>query len=159
MRKVNGLIILFLLSWLAVIGREIQAISITVTGSWSETIDESDLQAGPGSDLRAKYTSAKDQISIDIGDTAANWEVNVSKFDTNWHPDFQLSVKRTSKGTGPGSIKGGNSGQQVTDVSQQFFYGSETRDNVEVQFKLDGVSVQIPPDTYLTTVYYEVVEI
>ena len=132
------------------------AISITATGSWSETIDASDLQAGAGSDLISTYESAADTVSIDITATSGNWGLDVKKIDTNWHSNLHLHVKRTSDGTGSGTISGGDSYQEVTDIDQSFFSGNSDRSNVNVQLKLTGVSIQVPPDTYTTTIYYTV---
>lgn len=136
------------------------ALDISVSGDWSETIDASDLQAGAGSDLIDTYESVSEQVSIDITKAREkNWRVDVKKIDDNWHSDFQLSVKRTSDGTGPGSISGGTSYLEVTDIDQSFFNGYEDKREIYVQLKLSGVSIQVPPDVYITTVYYTVVEI
>lgn len=134
------------------------AVSITVTGSWAETIDALDLQAGAGSDLIDTYESASNTVAIDII-APTNWRVDVKKSDTNWPANFQLYVRRTSDGSGSGSISGGTSYQEITDTDQSFFNGTLDRSNITGQLKLTGVSVQIPVDTYTTTVYYTVVEI
>ena len=136
-----------------------QPVSITVSGDWSETIDVSDLQSGAGSDLIDTYESASDQVDIDINiGGSGQWQVDVRKTDTNWHSNFQLSVVRTADGQGTGNISGGTSYQEVTDTDQIFFEGSKNRTNIGAQLKLSGVSVQIPPDTYTTTIYYTVSE-
>lgn len=134
------------------------AVSITLTGSWDETIDALDLQAGAGSDLIDTYESASNTVAIDII-APTNWRVDVKKSDTNWHANFQLYVRRTSDGSGSGSISGGTSYQEITDTDQSFFNGTIDRSNITGQLELTGVSVQIPVDTYTTTVYYTVVEI
>jgi hypothetical protein len=85
--------------------------------------------------------------------------VDVKKSDTNWHANFQLYVRRTSDGSGSGSISGGTSYQEITDTDQSFFNGTLDRSNITGQLELTGVTVQIPVDTYTTTVYYTVVEI
>lgn len=132
------------------------AISITVTGSWSETIDESDLQGGAGSDLIDTYESAANAGIIDISATIGDWGLDVKKVDTNWHGDFHLYAKRTSDGTGSGSISGGDTYQEVTNTDASFFSGNDDRSNVDIQLQLTGVSIQVPPDIYTTTVYYTV---
>lgn len=137
------------------------AISITATGNWSETIDALDLQAGAGSDLISTYQSTSNAVSIDISGTAGvddNWRVDVKKVDSVWHNSFHLYVKRTSDGTGSGSISGGDTYQEVTDTDLSFFSGNGDRNNINVQLKLTGVSIQAPPDTYTTTIYYTVVD-
>ena len=136
------------------------AVSISVTGSWFETIDETDLVGGAGSDLRSTYESAADQVSIDLlGAGQKGWRVDVRKVDTDWNADLDLYVHRTSDGSGKGQITGGTSYQQVTDTYQEFFSGDNNRRNVHVQLMLDGVSANLPCGNYLTTVYYTVVEV
>lgn len=132
------------------------AISITVTGDWPETIDSADLQAGAGSDLISTYESAADAVNIDISATVGDWGLDVKKIDTNWHSDLHLYVKRTSDGSGSGSISGGDAYQEVTDTDQGFFSGNDDRSSINVQLRLTGVSIQVPPDTYTTAVYYTV---
>lgn len=140
------------------IDKNVRTQDITVTGSWILTIDASDLQAGAGSDLIDTYESASDQIDVYVHAIGARtWRVNVRKSDANWHSNFQLSVRRTSDGTGAGSISGGTSYQVVTDTDQIFFDGNKDRQDIKVQLKLTGVSVQVPTDTYTITVYYTVV--
>jgi len=137
------------------------AISIEVTGDWSETtIDYTDLLAGAGSDLKNPYESAVAAVSIDILDANGNWGVSV-KADTDppdWHSNLHLHVKRTSEGTGSGSISGGDAYLEVTDTDQDFFSGSLSRSGINVQLMLTGVSIQVPPDVYSTTVYYTVLD-
>lgn len=135
------------------------AISITVSPlAISRTIDEDDLQAGAGSDLNPTYRSTSNLIRIDITDTIVSWEVYVKKTDTNWHPNLRLGVMRTTDGDGLGSISDGTSWQEVTNGWQLFFSGSEQRLDIRVQIALTGVSLQIPVDTYITTVSYGVIE-
>ena len=137
------------------------AIDISVTGSWSETIDAADLQAGAGSDLTASYESATDQVLITISGTAGGgdaWRVDVRKVDTNWHSDLILYVRRTGAGTG-GSVSGGTDYLQVTGSDQAFFSGSDDVSGIPIQLKVSGMSIQVAPDTYTTTVYYTVVDI
>ena len=136
------------------------AISIGVSGSWFETIDENDLVGGPGSDLQSTYESAADQVSIDIeGADSQSWRVDVRKIDTDWHGDLGLYVRRTSDGTGDGQITGGTSYEQVTDTYQELFSGDRDRSGINLQLMLDGVSAGLPCGNYLTTVYYTVVEV
>jgi hypothetical protein len=161
MRITTTLLILQIIFLSISIGKKIQAIDIVVTGSWVLSIDASDLQAGAGSDLVDTYESAADAVSISISGTTGasdNWRVDVKKVDTDWDSSFYLYVKRTSGGTG-GSVSGGTDYQEITDVDQSFFDGSDDVSGIGIQLKLSGVSVQIPPDTYSTTVYYTVVDI
>jgi hypothetical protein len=162
MRIITGFLIPFMALAFMAGGRKAQAqISIAVAGTRFETIDASNLQAGAGSDLIDSYESIADAVSISISETtgaSGDWRVDVKKVDSNWDGSFYLYVKRTSQGNG-GSVSGGTGYQEVTDVDQSFFDGSGDVSGIGVQLKLSGVSVQIPPDTYTTTVYYTIVDI
>ncbi len=158
--RISLLILLSLLIFTGVIWA--QSTTITVTGNWSVTIGSSDLVSGAGSDLTNFYESTADAVIIDVDVAGAGeWSVDVKKVDSNWHSNFQLFVKRTSDGSGPGSgyISGGTSYQEVTDTNQSFFSGAYDRSDIDIQLKLDNVSVQIPADTYTTTVTYTVTDI
>lgn len=138
------------------------AIDIDVIGGWSRTITAADLQAGAGSDLISTYESAADQASATIFNTAGNtdaWRVDVRRSDTNWHPNFVLSVRRTGDGTGGGVVSGGTVYQAITTTDAEFFSGTGDRSNIPIQFKLEGMSIQVPPSNYSTTVVYTVVDI
>jgi len=149
------LILLAMLGLIA-IGERVQAIDITVTGSWPLVIDASDLQSGAGSDLNPTYISAAGQIRIDISNTNTTWRVGVRI--SPYYPDYPFGVRRTTDGTGPGTISGGTSWIPVTDGWQLFFSGSQPRSNIRVQVGLTGMSVQILPGTYEITIEYIVVE-
>lgn len=138
------------------------AISITVTGNWiDETIDKNDLVAGAGSDLQSVYTSVSGQVSIDIsgssGPTDA-WRIDIRKIDSNWNSSLHPYVMRTSDGTG-GSVSGGGSYQEVTDINTSFFSGSGDVTGLNVQLRMTGASIQINPASYSTVLYYTVVDI
>ena len=69
-----------------------------------------------------------------------------------------MYVQRTSDGSGSGSIAGGTSYQEVTDTDVKLFWGQNNRSGIDLQLQLTGVSIQVAPDTYTTTVYYTVTE-
>jgi len=160
MKVLTKFLILFVIFGLIAAGEKGEAaVSITVSGSLSLSIDASDLVAGAGSDLIGTYESNSDQIVLDVDVGKGNFRVDVSKINTNWHSDFQLYVRRTSDGTGSGKISGDTSYQEITDTYQSFFTFKKERTGINLQLKLSGVSVQVAPDTYTTTVYYTVVKI
>jgi hypothetical protein len=133
------------------------AISISAPGSWSQTIGASNLTGGAGSNLNGTYQSDPAAVSVTITATSGNWGLNVKKStSSNWPGSLHLYIQRTSDGSGLGSISGGNSYQEVTDIDQNFFSGNGDRSNVSVRLKLTGVSIQVPPDVYTATVDYTV---
>jgi hypothetical protein len=67
--------------------------------------------------------------------------------------DFILYVKRTS---GPG-MSGGESYQVVRTIDDSFFTGGNTNNkDADIQYKLEGMGVQVPPDTYSTVITYSI---
>jgi hypothetical protein len=134
-------------------------INVTVTGSWIETVDESDLVGGAGSELDSTYESAADQIIVRVGGAGRkSWRIDVRKIGPSWPSGVRLFMRRTSDGSGPGTISGGTSYQEVTDTYQSFFSGTRNRSNIHVQERMTGVSADIPCGTYTTTIYYTVVQ-
>lgn len=162
MKIASKLLILFIIFGAIAIDEKVQAkINITVNGNWFLLVDASDLQAGAGSDLFDAYKSAMEKVRIDITETTGpydRWRVDVKRSDSNWHPDFILLVRRTTDGNGPGGIGGGTTAIKVTEAWKGFFGGRGDRINIRARLILAGVSVQIPPDTYNTTVLYTVVD-
>jgi hypothetical protein len=134
-----------------------EAQDISAVGGWTETIDSSDLVSGAGSDLAGTYESNADATTIDITHDP-QWRVDIHRTDTNWSLDFTLYARRTSDGSGSGSISGGTSYMEITTVGTQFFTGSENRSGIDAQYQLTGMSVGVSPDTYSTTVTYTVVD-
>lgn len=138
------------------------AISITAAGGWTQTIDAVNLTAGAGSDLNSTYTSLNNATIIDIGGAGNNnWRVDVRKTDATWDGNFHIFVRRTGDGSGPGpgTISGGTSFMEVTAIDTQFFSGSRNRSNVPVAYQLQGVSLNIGPNTYNTSVTFTVTQL
>jgi len=162
MRFSIRIFIIFLLAPLFFVPQTAHAgISIKVTGNWSETIDKNDLLSGAGSDLQSTYTSVSGQISIDISGrigVSDAWRIDIRKVDNNWSNNLHPYVMRTSDGNG-GSVSGGTSYQEVTDINTPFFSGSGKVRGIKVQLRLTGASIQIPPSSYSTMLYYTVVDI
>ena len=133
---------------------------ISITGSWSEIINEFDLQGPPGSNLNLEKESAVNAVVMGITNGPNKWRVDVRKVDSNWNSNLLLYLKRTSDGIGgPGSkVYGGTSYMEISDVDQSFVTGARDRTNIDIQFKVSGLSINIPVGTYITTVYYTVVE-
>jgi len=89
-------------------GQLLRAQTISLTGSWTLTIDVSNLIGGPGTDLTDMYESAANQIVINVSATGnTSWRVDVRKSDITWPGQFHLDVRRTGNGTGNGTVSGG----------------------------------------------------
>ena len=151
--KIHILLILFIIGTTLRLNALLQ---ISVSGSYTETIDSTDLI---NFYLPTTYTSALNAVIVDI-DAANNekWLVSVYKSDTNWDTSLHLSIRRTGSGTGSGKVIGGDSFQEVTSVSQSFMNGQKALSNIPVQVQISGVSYQISPDTYGTTITYTITD-
>ena len=140
---------------------EAEGIDIYATGGWGETIDASDLVSGAGSDLLDTYESAPNATAATISSCAGdtdNWRGDVRRADGTWHGDFTLYVKKTSDGTGTGSISGGLTYTAITTIDTQHFSGAGNRDNINLQYKLTGMSIHVSPANYSTSVIFTVVD-
>lgn len=145
--------------WLLLSGSAALAQNIVVTGDWYLTIDATCLLGGPGSDVSPAYSSAADQINVDISRTNRNWGIYVRRMDSIWPPDVKVGLLRTANGKGSGWISGGTSWIEVTPFDQQFFIGYKQRRNIKVQGRVTGISVRTPSDTFSTTVVYTITDI
>lgn len=147
MRKLFFTTFIFLIALFFLFPTVSLAISITATGGWSETIDADDLISGAGSDLKSSYESEVGATLLTISgcvDDNDTWEVRVSRIDYNW--PFTLLVKTS-----------GGEYQAITASNSPLFSGAGDT-SIPLQYKLEGMSVQIPPATYSTTITYTVVD-
>lgn len=147
----------FSLILLALLTVPASAIQLLVMGGWSESIGSSDLIAGPGTDIRSPIASGGSQAVIDITDTGgAAWTLKVARQDVNWPTGVGIAVRRTSNGSGSGTISGGTGYVSVGGMEQVLCEGTGDRSNLAIQLKLEGLSVQHAPDTYGTNLVYTV---
>jgi hypothetical protein len=131
------------------------SMGITATGDWDVNIDETNLTGGPGSDIEATYDSANNQTTINIfrlGQQSTSWRVDINKVDQTWHSGFTVYAQRTS-----GGVTGGTTYQEITDTAREFFHGTGNVSNIQIQYRLSGVSLQVPAATYSIEVYYTLV--
>jgi predicted metalloprotease len=136
-------------------------ISITVTGSWTQSIDKNNLTGGPGTDITTTFTSAQNANLITISGAKNkndNWQINIKRIDTAWNGTLQMFAKRTSSGTGQGSVSGGQAYIQVTQNDTTFFTGAGDLSGISVQLQLTGASLAVPPNQYSTTIQYTVID-
>ena len=142
-------------------GSAVAVIDITVTGSWTQSIDKNNLTGGAGTNLTSTYTSSQNINLIDItGQTSKwdNWQVNIKRIDTTWNSNLLVFARRTSNGKGKGSISGGLAYIQVTQSDTTFFTGAGDRSTITIQLQLTGASLTIPPNQYSTIIQYTVID-
>lgn len=135
-------------------------ISISTSGSWSRSVDASDLVSGAGSNLASSYESTAGAITLTITGTVGgtdSWRIDVKKVDASWSSVLPLYFRRTDAGSG-GSVSGGTTYQQITDADLSFFSGAGDVSGIGLQAQVGGVSVTVPPAAYSTAVYFTVVD-
>jgi hypothetical protein len=124
-------------------------------------LSSQELVGGAGTGFAASYESTPDEIRLTIRNTqgpTAPWRVDVRRADTNWDGALTLSVRRTSDGTGDGSISDGTAYQAVTTSDAVFFDGTGDRQKIDLQLKIDGDLNSLFVDDYVTTVFYTLTE-
>ena len=159
LKRLSLLIFLLFLSFVISVNLYSLGMQCTVNGDWSVTVDGTSLIGGPGTTVIGTYESASDQATVAVWSITKpefTYRLDVSKSDSQWHNDFTLSVRRTNDGSGSGSISDGTDYQVITDSDESFFEGEDSRTGVNLQYKLEGVSITIPADIYSTTVTYTV---
>ena len=118
--------------------------------------------------MNSTYESDVDQVQVKVTNRNYKknedwyWKVEISKSDGTWHSNFHLDVKRTSDGTSDGgSISGLTAYEEIVngDPTPPTFSGVRHHSDIDMQYRLRGVSLQIPADTYDTTVTYTLTEL
>jgi hypothetical protein len=140
------------------------ALDLAATATtWSVTLTAADLQAGAGSNLITTYPSSTSQATLTVTgcvDTADNWELQVSRSDTNWPAGVTLSAQRTGDGSGDtgSAIVGGLTYLTIGAVPTTLCTGHGDRSAIPMQLRIQGLSVALPPTAYSTTITYTLVD-
>ncbi len=74
-------------------------------------------------------------------------------------PEAHHVRERTSSGKGPGSVSGGASYVLVGPSDTLFFTGKGTLRDIQVQLRLTGMSLSIPPGLRAATVQYTIIDV
>jgi len=141
-----------------------QTASVTITNgsqgaNWNiPTLSSSITKAGKN--YEHIETSALNHTVLKVN-SLVFWNVSVQQtVSSNWDPLLKLYVRRSGDGTGLVTISGGSAFQQVTGASSLFFSGllglGFGRDNIPIQYKIEGLSVLLPAKTYTTTILFTI---
>ena len=135
-----------------------QAADVSFIGSWSHTLTASHLTAGAGSDLQNQTESVAGVTILTVSNAPGDWTLRARLGNTggNWNDNFALFVRRTSAGSGSGSVSGGETYVEVTSTDTLIFSGSEDRNNISLQFKLTGLANNVAAATYLSSIIFTV---
>lgn len=130
------------------------AADIDVVGHWSRTVTRTDLLAGAGTDILSPVESPAAIATLDITNTGgSSWIVRVTWNDIDWAPGASVAVRRSGNEAG---ISGGTAFQTLSGLPQDFFCGTGDRSGIQIQFKVDGVTIRTAPQPYSLIVTYTV---
>lgn len=125
-------------------------------GDWVEPITATNLVTGAGSDLQPQLESISGVTVLTISNAPGAWTLRARLSGNGGHDEVSVLVKRTSAGSGPGSIDGGTTYTVLSGLDSEIFSGTESRGNISLQFKLAGLSCRVSPDTYLSSIIFTV---
>lgn len=134
----------------------IQSADLTSSGDWVASVSAANLAAGAGSDLQTQFESISGVTTLTISNAPGEWSLRARRNGTQWNSAVAVFVKRTSAGSGAGSITGGGGYVEVTATDSEIFTGSGPRSGVSLQFKLTGLSKKVSPSTYLSSIIFTV---
>lgn len=126
------------------------------SGDWSETITAANLASGAGSDLTPQIESVSGVTTLTITNAPGAWSIVARRSSTTWHADLAVSVKRVSDGSGTGTITGGSAYLELSGSDVEIFTGSDDRSDISLQLKLTGLSKDVAPDTYISSIVFTV---
>ena len=119
-------------------------INITVTGSWTQSIDKNNLTGGPGNGYNRhlyKRTECKPDHHFRCKKQERQLADKHQAYKHRLERPLQIFAIRTSSGTGKGSVSGGQAYIQVTTNDTTFFTGAGNRNGIQIQFQLTGASL------------------
>jgi hypothetical protein len=132
--------------------------------SYSETIDQFDLEMSreAGSDLNSSFETSATFNQLDILNVASNqgWRIAISREDINWSGAFTLSVRRNSTGTACGTCMGVNGAASpsayiaISAVETDYIFGTGEVTGIDLQFRVEGLSLTVPAASYSTEIVY-----
>lgn len=130
---------------------------IRIQGSADFSFTNSELEAGDDFSLSAEST---EKINLDIKKLSkdAYWTVQVQKNDINWDNQVKIYVRRTSNGNGKGNVWGGWNFIQINNLNSTFITGYEKLNNIDIQYKLEGIDVTLEAGTYYADIVYTLYE-
>lgn len=141
---------------LVALPRLVHGADLTSMGDWVESITAANLVSGAGSDLQSQFESVSGVTSLTISNAPGAWKLQARLGGSGGHGDVTILVKRSSGGSGLGSISGGTAYMALSGSDAELFSGTEDRGNISLQFKLTGLSRSVSPATYLSSIIFTI---
>lgn len=136
---------------------------LKVKGNWNKVLSTSDIfQAGY--DYNPFYESNDNQTTISISPIPnskynrqfMSFKVFINKEDLNWDSRLKLFAKVASNthGNSTGTIY-----QEITNFSSIFFETVGVQQNIPIKYKISGLSVTLPAESYSVEIIYTVINL
>lgn len=135
----------------------VYGVSIRINGEWHLYLTTYDLINTPNQ--VPQYVSDNSQIDLDIKQSKTDWIISVCCIQNYWPSQLDVYLRRTSDGNGPGYVSGGTGWKEVETISESFFIGNRQRSNIDIQCGIDGISLQLSPDIYSSTIVYTITDL
>lgn len=132
------------------------AADLSATGTWIETVTAANLAAGAGSDLTTALQSASGVTVMNVTNAPGAWRIKARVNPAQWNGNFTVWVKRTSGGSGSGTVSGGDSYVALGNTDTEIFTGTQDRTSISLQLRLTGLNCRIAPDTYNSAIIFTV---
>lgn len=129
---------------------------LTSQGDWVLSVNASHLVTGAGSNFPAQFESLAGVTTLTITNAPGNWSLKARCVGGHGHGGVAIHVKRTSAGTGSGTINGGTAYVELGANDAELFTGSEARSGISLQFRLTGLSPDVPPAAYFSSIVFTV---
>lgn len=142
---------------LAVFASAASAADISVTGSWWPTLEKTHLSAGPGSDFVSSLESAAGVATLRISGTSGPWRVEIERgADASWPSGVEVAVRMSGSEAG---ITGGTTFVTLTHAAQTLIEGTGDHENIELQFRVQGATVNTLSGDYSLMLTYRIVSL
>lgn len=139
---------------------------ISQVSTWRQSLDASNLSIPDeaGADLNPVLETPTNFNQLDILNMAASqgWKITVSKQDMNWPSAFVPYLQRTDDGIPCATCSGVNTFMsvpgymEITDMEQDFIYGAGEVTDIDIQFKVEGLSLAVDAENYATEVIFTI---
>ncbi len=152
---------------------------LTLNGQWDLILSSTDITEA-GLDYPNQFQSSTNQTELTWSSSLFNplltcvvninnYRVNLRKININWDPALTMSIRRTGDGTPDAlitnpttlallnsSVSNGTIYQEIQDTDIEIVRFRGCRNDIPFQFKLEGMSVTLPVETYSITLMYTI---
>ncbi|REA56503.1 hypothetical protein DSL64_26660 [Dyadobacter luteus] len=137
-----------------------QTLTINTPGANWTLLAPSTLLTAAGTNYTHVETTALNHTLMKVNATLV-WSVSVQQSSTsNWDTGLKLFIRRSGDGTGGALLTGNTNYIQLTSTAQPLVGGllglGFSRDDIPIQYKIEGISVLLPVKTYSTTILFTV---